>query len=497
MSIPNCENGTPWFASHSGWDEVSGLGSPNLYNLARDWLAAPYVSESFATNRTDPRWVIGGSAFTTAGNQTTDATVPSGQGWLQLTGHSASDRDSVGYAYYNRPLVFSPGESAKIEFDYACWGGGVYNPPYYGQGADGLTVFVRDATTQHAFRPGGIGGALGYIGMPDGYLGLGFNEYVNFASTPNTVALRGAAPDYKLLTSSAPNALTICDVNARSRPSPGHPGYIHIIITLGMRGNLSVSTDDGTTVIRDYDITQAALPTPPRAVYIGVAASTGLGTDTHEIRNFSLAFTRPRIQRARFDPSRGGQLAGVMEGQEFTLTVPPNAFSTTTVVTAAAPFDTPAAPAGSVIIGSPIDFLAADDFGNPVTQFNVPLTLSFGYPASLSDTDAARLYLAYYDTSVSTWTPLNISTTRVDLIAHTLSAQTSHFTQFALILPESNVPTPGPQATPEAPGPQATPEAPGPQATPEAPSAVLLGCGGALICIIAARRRRGARKRQW
>jgi transcriptional regulator with XRE-family HTH domain len=117
----------------------------------------------------------------------------------------------------------------------------------------------------------------------------------------------------------------------------------------------------------------------------------------------------------------------------------------------------PAPPEKSSIIG------LVYDLGPAGATFAPPITLTFTYnPASLAEGVAeADLTVAYYDSSLPDWVTLENVT--VDTVNHTVSADISHFTAFAVVAYEP-VPAPAPAPTPE-PTPTPTP-VPTPEPTP-------------------------------
>ncbi|HEX8546730.1 MAG TPA: hypothetical protein VF691_07180, partial [Cytophagaceae bacterium] len=156
----------------------------------------PYF-ESFK-NSSAPGVVFGGQpeAYLTSGklDPVTGITDPVGDGYLRLT---RNVKDQKGFIY-NR-TVFSSQYGLRIEFEYSTYGGDPFGDP-----ADGITFFLYDgAVADNAFKIGGFGGSLGYAqyqsskdplpldGVTGGYLGIGLDEYGNFA---NPTELRVGGP---------------------------------------------------------------------------------------------------------------------------------------------------------------------------------------------------------------------------------------------------------------------------------------------------------------
>ena len=74
----------------------------------------------------------------------------------------------------------------------------------------------------------------------------------------------------------------------------------------------------------------------------------------------------------------------------------------------------------------------AYDFGPSGATFNPPATITLPYdPASFPDNVSQDdLVIAYYDTQAGNWVQLNCT---VDIASHTVTAQVSHFTTFAIL----------------------------------------------------------------
>ncbi|SEL49429.1 L-type lectin family protein [Parapedobacter koreensis] len=254
----------------------------------------------------------GGEAYFTSGIDD-----PVGSGWLRLTRDLNNQR---GYAYINRS--FPSGMGVLVDFEYKMWrsrNDNTYN------GADGLSVFLFDATTN--FRLGGYGGSLGYApntssnpqvtqGLAGGYIGVGFDAYGNFANPgegriggpgmrPNAVVLRGPTTnnpnttneflDYEPIGIRTGDDNQIrrrdeVDYNTRTDTRPSsNVFYRRVQITIMSTGtgfyDITVrwsKTPGGTF---DELVTYRTTDPPPPTMKVGFAASTAGGLNFHEIRN--------------------------------------------------------------------------------------------------------------------------------------------------------------------------------------------------------------------
>ncbi|MFC3199948.1 hypothetical protein ACFOET_20175 [Parapedobacter deserti] len=234
---------------------------------------------------------------------------PVGSGWLRLTRDRINQR---GFAYIDRS--FPSGMGVLIDFEYKMWrshSDGSYS------GADGLSVFLFDATTD--FRLGGYGGSLGYApnnaggvpqGLAGGYIGVGLDAYGNFSNPtegrsggpgrrPNSIVLRGPTTDNLSSTNRylTGNQLSgnvrddELDYNTTTAQRPSSDVFYR-------RVQITIMYNTGAGL---YDITvrwtkapgaaftelltyQTTVPPPP-TMKVGFAASTGSGFNYHEIRN--------------------------------------------------------------------------------------------------------------------------------------------------------------------------------------------------------------------
>jgi len=115
-------------------------------------------------------------------------------------------------------------------------------------------------------------------------------------------------------------------------------------------------------------------------------------------------------------------------------------------------FGIPPAPAGAYIIG------CAYDYKPDGATFNPPITMTIKYDPGLlpAGFDASKLVIAFYNAATSKW---EVYPSVVDTVKHTITAQISHFTMFAVYAAAPAV-TPTPVVTPKptvAPTPTPTP----------------------------------------
>lgn len=255
-------------------------------------------------------WQSIGGACLTAGNGRgsipgcASQRDPVGQGALRLT---PANTDSTGGVISRFSLPSSQG--LQVTFTSVTYGGNRFG----GTGADGMSFFLIDAnrmaTVNSSTRLGSFGGSLGYAnsnrphgaaGIVGGYLGIGIDEYGNFSNpddsgtggpgfAPNAIALRGSAQTgYRYITGSTVQG-SIASSTATQR-AQAEPITFNLNITPAGLLNMSYSRNGGlpNTVLRDHPINTAngRLPSDFR---FGFAASTGTGTNIHEITCFRAA----------------------------------------------------------------------------------------------------------------------------------------------------------------------------------------------------------------
>lgn len=287
------------------------------------------IKENFMGSSVGGDIILGGTgtgnqnAYLTSGNNYNSGD-PINQGWLRLT-EAATYR--AGYAYIDKSFPSTLGVS--IEFEYKSWRN--QSDPY--NGADGFSIFLFDATTP--FRIGAYGGSLGYAnrnapsnGMPGAYLGIGIDEFGDFANNreqrnggvngllPNSITLRGSASSgWKYLTSKqlqqSPTAdgPTSMDYNVVTSTRPNDNTFYRKVKILIIPDSTSHTPKYNIKVYWTTTPNGAYTSTPllsyttkykiPDKLKLGFAASTGAGFNYHEIRN--VLITTPgnvRVQKS-------------------------------------------------------------------------------------------------------------------------------------------------------------------------------------------------------
>ena len=252
-----------------------------------------------------------------------DAPTPDGDGSgsLMLTDGGFGEASNVIYGD-----SFPTADGLDITFDAHMYGGTPLGDTY----ADGIS-FDLAAAPPDPRAVGSTGGALGYStdqsnpGMPGGYLGVGLDEYGNYSTTtyegadcnasdpswagyaPNEVTVRGpgnGTSGYCLLSSSlqddpdplgssgiqlhgadyASSEITVNVVIDTSDPSD--PTYTVTLQPVGAASPTTVTSGPLPDFYYDPATGEEVSGVPPQLTF-AVAASTGSGSDVHEIDNLS------------------------------------------------------------------------------------------------------------------------------------------------------------------------------------------------------------------
>jgi uncharacterized repeat protein (TIGR01451 family) len=323
--------------------------------------AATLVDDSFASDHVDGAYTVGGfTGFAGSGSPygpclTASADLdlepipgcrlgqaalhegpdPDGEGTLRLTD---DQRDRASFVLSQDDLPLNAG--LDIRFQLFAYDGAFPDI----RGADGISFFLQDAA-RPLTRAGAFGGSLGYAqkvkgsevnvkedvpGVEGGYLGIGFDEFGNFANDnegrghgcgtppgpdvhglfPDHVSLRGPGEGidgYCLLErTSVAGYGGIADTHAQTRDAGSVRRDVHIVIDPLNRPDARIRVMMGFPGEGEHQVLDEPLPAgrPPR-VRFGFAASTGTLTDVHEIRRLRIDSVDP-LPRLRLTKTNDG-----------------------------------------------------------------------------------------------------------------------------------------------------------------------------------------------
>jgi uncharacterized repeat protein (TIGR01451 family) len=274
-------------------------------------------------------------ACLTAGNATTPpSSIPAcpttlnqpGSGALRIT---TAEKNQAAFAFYDFPIPARAG--LEINFDYFSYGGTPIETG--GSEADGITFFLFDGST-NAPVPGGFGGSLGYAqliplrdaplpgglpipptlpGLTNAFVGVGFDEFGNFARDMEERVSRGEG-----CTNSSPNADRVLDSVTVRGSGSGLTGYcylansgnlpegidvpnapnreiarrrVRIVLTQNFDLSVEIAFGDGQFQTVIPGISLLSFPdqeNPPSDFKFGFASSTGGATNIHEVRNLRI-----------------------------------------------------------------------------------------------------------------------------------------------------------------------------------------------------------------
>jgi len=210
---------------------------------------------------------------------------------IRLTDASLNQSSSRLYT-----TAVSSASGVRIGFDF-------YS--YSGTGGDGFSFFLVDGTKPLLPPRNHIGGSLGYIGVPYGYLGIGFDEYGNFAKpsdgrnggsgfTPDAISVRSSVNTqhtYLTGTGTLPTSLdnpgataTRANSQRRAEITLSPKGLLTVQVDLNNNGTF---TDPSELAVNQFDVT-AKNGLPPSSFRFGFSASTGGKTNVHEVGNFEI-----------------------------------------------------------------------------------------------------------------------------------------------------------------------------------------------------------------
>ncbi|WP_236632959.1 LamG-like jellyroll fold domain-containing protein [Endozoicomonas elysicola] len=245
------------------------------------------IEEDFVSSPTD--WTIQGDAEYKA-----SVTGATDGGLLQLTGLGNSE---TGFTVMDTP--FSSSLGIQVEFDYFAGGGSA---------ADGMVFFLVDGS-QTTVTAGATGGNLGYgpygatSGLSQAYLGVGFDEYGNFAGNSSTrkdsVVIRdggNGTTGYSILDHQKVDSFGgIDDTDLNTDSSGDGNGYdwrkVRLTLDSEQKLTLEMSWDNGgswETIYNQYDYAANTSQTVPDTFKLGFGAATGGATNYHWVDNVSV-----------------------------------------------------------------------------------------------------------------------------------------------------------------------------------------------------------------
>ena len=236
------------------------------------------VTQSF-TGTAAPDWTLTGNAFLTA-----PSIDPAGSGWLRLT---AAANFEKGVALYTGGS-FAGAQPLVMKFNYVSWGG---------NGADGISLFLYDATQNMSGAQNG--GGLGYCQGAGGYLGIGLDEYGNFSTadrctsggpgfSPDSLVIRGpvGTGNPYVTGTVVPGGVDVPSVSTR-------PPARTVLVTLMPQGTgFSVSAQYQPASGQPYQtlFSGVSFPyAPPALLSVGISGSTGGSTNVHEVQDLTVS----------------------------------------------------------------------------------------------------------------------------------------------------------------------------------------------------------------
>ncbi len=241
-------------------------------------------SDDFSASTLSSNWVVARSSG--------DFTPAIVNGRLGMT--QASPKQSTSATYQR--LFPAANNLVTIEFDHYAHGG---------NGADGMAVVLSDARVTP--QPGAFGGPLGYgfktgiSGFAGGWMGVGIDEYGNYAneggsynpgSRPQAVSIRGSGASsgtsgYRYLAGTASNLSPAVD----SGTNGNRPHRYRITIDSRTAGSSLASvernTGSGYTMLVGpiNMVNQAGQAAVPANFLLSLTGSTGSVTNYHELDN--------------------------------------------------------------------------------------------------------------------------------------------------------------------------------------------------------------------
>lgn len=266
------------------------------------------IVDDFASGTLSPTlW----NAVKIAGNFTPQVATVGTQKRLRLTDANGNEATMVQL----KKWFPAAGNKVVVQFDHYAYGG---------NGADGIVVVLSDASVSAA--PGAPGGSLGYAqasaaGFSGGWLGVGIDEYGNFANTsegrqgypsgwtppsganraagfyPDSVAIRGSGSGtskYHLLANTgslSPEIWTSSNTSStahRYRITVDNSNSVNAYVTV--ERDTSATGSSFVTIVPKFDVLGAnsLQATVPTNLLLSLTGGTGGSNNIHEIANLSV-----------------------------------------------------------------------------------------------------------------------------------------------------------------------------------------------------------------
>ncbi|MGR6748749.1 DUF6701 domain-containing protein [Aeromonas veronii] len=251
--------------------------------------------------------------------QRNNSTLPSVQnGRLRLTQNVTNQATSATF----QRLFPGAGNLVTVEFDQYAY------KTFGSSGADGMAVVLSDATLTP--QPGAFGGPLGYgfktgiSGFAGGWLGVGLDEYGNYANEGGTINLGSRRQAVSIRGSGAGTsgynylAGTVSNLNppVDSGTNSNRPHRYRITVDSRAAGSslAKVERDTGlgySTLVGPINMSnQAGQAAVPANFLLSLTGSTGSVTNFHEIDNVQICALRSNpigVQIDHFQLDHSGQ----------------------------------------------------------------------------------------------------------------------------------------------------------------------------------------------
>ena len=272
------------------------------------------------------------------------------------------------------------------------------------------------------------------VNAPNGSYQIRADKAGYIAPTPNTITVSGntTAPEVSLLAASRTISGTV------SLSDSGVSG--NFVDAVNGLGGIAVGQTDSAGAYT-LSVTPGSWTVTARSM--GYHASTTVDTTTASAssQNITLAaisgFTVTAEKQETITPTQGGFVTNSDIGANFRMTIPANALGTGSnagTVKTQANTAVPNAANGTVLSKSAVSISSVDSSGQPVKNLNDEVTIVVPYsesdiPSGRSEND---IQLGVWNDSTQTY---DILSTTVDSTNNTLTANVTHFSDFAPIVP--------------------------------------------------------------